>query len=244
MKDQKLSSSAKAPGWVPPAALGQILAFAAGFVDTCGYVSLSGLFTAHVTGNLVLIGASLAGHLGGGMVSKLVALPVFCLLVVVTRLAVARLKYLPLQKTLSVVLMVEAVFLLGFLAMGVAFGPFPDADSLIAIATGMLGVAAMAIQNAMARILLGTQVPSTVMTGNVTQLVLDCVDIVGRRSSVELRQAARARAKKMAPVILTFVIGAVAGALCYDAFGFWCLAAPTVAVFVGGWLVQGGRHAA
>lgn len=237
------SVAGTASNWTPPASLGQILAFAAGFADTCGFVSLSGLFTAHVTGNLVLIGASLAGVQEGGMISKLVALPVFCLLVIVTRIAVARMQYLPRQTTLAVILAVEALFLLGFMSLGVIFGPFASADSLIAIATGMLGVAAMAIQNATARILLGTQVPSTVMTGNVTQLVLDLVDIFARRVSMDGRQAARSRVKKMAPVILSFVIGAAAGALGYGAIGFWCLAAPTFVVFAASWLVRTSKCA-
>jgi uncharacterized membrane protein YoaK (UPF0700 family) len=37
-----------------------LLAFNAGYVDTFGFLSLHGLFTAHVTGNFVTIGAALA----------------------------------------------------------------------------------------------------------------------------------------------------------------------------------------
>ena len=38
-----------------------VLAAIAGYVDTLSFVALFGLFTAHVTGNFVLIGAETAG---------------------------------------------------------------------------------------------------------------------------------------------------------------------------------------
>ncbi len=41
--------------------LAPLRAFTAGFVDTTGFVALFGLFTAHVTGNFVLIGAVYCG---------------------------------------------------------------------------------------------------------------------------------------------------------------------------------------
>ena len=37
-----------------------LLSFTAGYVDTAGFLALQGLFTAHVTGNFVTLGASLA----------------------------------------------------------------------------------------------------------------------------------------------------------------------------------------
>jgi len=40
-----------------------ILSLNGGYVDTAGYLALQGLFTAHVTGNFVTLGATLgAGH--------------------------------------------------------------------------------------------------------------------------------------------------------------------------------------
>ena len=53
-----------------------ILALIAGYVDTLGFVALFGLFTAHVTGNFVLIGAEVAG-VGQGALLKLLAFPAF-----------------------------------------------------------------------------------------------------------------------------------------------------------------------
>ena len=63
-----------------------VLSFNAGYVDTAGYLALQGLFTAHVTGNFVTIGAALVFGTSG-VVAKLLALPVFCLVIVATRLA-------------------------------------------------------------------------------------------------------------------------------------------------------------
>ena len=69
--------------WRPPLPL--LLRLNAGFVDTAGFLALQGLFTAHVTGNFVTLGASLLFG-ATGAVAKLLALPVFCLVVIMTRL--------------------------------------------------------------------------------------------------------------------------------------------------------------
>jgi len=62
-----------------------LLSLNAEFVDTAGFLALQGLFTAHVTGNFVTLGASLV--LGtSGAVAKLLALPVFCVVVMAVRL--------------------------------------------------------------------------------------------------------------------------------------------------------------
>jgi uncharacterized membrane protein YoaK (UPF0700 family) len=39
--------------------LAALLSFTGGFVDTTGFLGLQGLFTAHVTGNFVTLGATL-----------------------------------------------------------------------------------------------------------------------------------------------------------------------------------------
>ena len=54
-----------------------LLSVNAGYLDTAGFLALQGLFTAHVTGNFVTIGAALVFGTSG-VVAKLLALPVFC----------------------------------------------------------------------------------------------------------------------------------------------------------------------
>lgn len=62
-----------------------LLTLNAGYVDTAAFLALQGLFTAHVTGNFVTLGASLV--LGtSGAIAKLLALPVFCVVVIATRM--------------------------------------------------------------------------------------------------------------------------------------------------------------
>jgi uncharacterized membrane protein YoaK (UPF0700 family) len=67
-----------------------LLSFTAGFVDTASFLGLEGLFTAHVTGNFVTLGATLV-YGTHGVLAKLLALPEFVLVVALTRLAGAAL---------------------------------------------------------------------------------------------------------------------------------------------------------
>ncbi len=65
------------------------LGFLAGYVDTLGFVALFGLFTGHVTGNFVLIGAEMAHPQGGPLLMKFLAFPAYILGVAVARLQIA-----------------------------------------------------------------------------------------------------------------------------------------------------------
>jgi uncharacterized membrane protein YoaK (UPF0700 family) len=65
-------------------------------------------------------------------------------------------------------------------ALAINFGPFQNGDSwqaVITVITGMVLVAAMATQNAVHRVYLGSAPPSTLMTGTTTQVMLDLADL-------------------------------------------------------------------
>ena len=208
--------------------LAPLRAFTAGFVDTTGFIALFGLFTAHVTGNFVLIGASLA-EFHDGIIAKLLALPVFIIVVVAAHLYVIRQQRRE-RDAAGVLMIAECVFLAAFMAAGLAASPFLDADAPVTIATGMLAVTAMAVQNAGARSVFATLSPTTVMTGNVTQIVIDLVDLALSPSKAA---EVKPRLKKMIPAVLTFTLGALGAALAYLAIGFWCLLIPIAAIIAG-----------
>ena len=202
-----------------------LLSFNAGFVDTTGFLGLQGLFTAHVTGNFVTLGAALVFGTQG-IIAKLIALPEFLIVIVLVRLIGTALTTRRLP-TSRLVLAAEVAFLLAFFLLAVEFGPFPDSDSPTALITGFTGVAAMAIQNTIQRVHLAGFPPTTIMTGNTTQAALDAVDLikgVNRKQGV----AIRARLAGILSGIFYFALGCAAAAGLYFLFGFWSLAVPVV----------------
>ncbi|RQZ09647.1 DUF1275 domain-containing protein [Burkholderia sp. Bp9031] len=206
-----------------------ILAAVAGFVDTLSFVALFGLFTAHVTGNFVLIGAGIAGF-GQGVVLKLSVFPAFVCGVIAASLIARSLSARPAWQGTRALHMVQAVLLLGFCAAGVWATPVTQSDSLPVLVAGIVGTFAMGVQNAHPRVIARAGVPNTVMTGNVTQAILDVVDLLSAGTADSARAAARARFGKMLPAIVAFALGAACGALGFRYVGFWALLAPVGAL--------------
>jgi uncharacterized membrane protein YoaK (UPF0700 family) len=194
-------------GW-----LATLLSFNGGYVDTAGFMALHGLFTAHVTGNFVTLGASLVFGTSG-TIAKLLALPVFCLVIVLTRLFahVLRRNALPVMRIMLSLKLVLLV-IVSFLAL--RYGPFRDGDSDIAILMGMTLVSAMAIQNAAHRVHLAQMPPSTLMTGTTTQIMLDVADLIHGLDG-EAASQLRARLGRMSLSVVSFALGCAGAALFY-----------------------------
>jgi uncharacterized membrane protein YoaK (UPF0700 family) len=208
-----------------------LLSLNAGFVDTAGFLALQGLFTAHVTGNFVTLGASLV--LGtSGAVAKLLALPVFCIVVIAVRLLSSAL--LRRQRpALKIILGLKVILLIAGAVLAIHFGPFHNGDAWQAVVTGMVLVAAMAIQNAAHRIHLGSAPPSTLMTGTTTQIMIDLADMIQAPTPAERPGA---RLLGMSTNIVVFAAGCAAAALLYARVGVWCFVVPPVLGFAATFL--------
>src|SRR5947207_1207808 len=157
--------------WLLPA----VLSTTAGAVDVIGFLALGGLFTAHITGNVVVVAAHYVTG-GFGEVGPLLAVPVFIAVLGVVTLAsaaAAKAGYGPRRGLLAL----HAALLAGCLGLGAQFGPFTDADRPMAVLVGMLAVAAMATQNALVRLALPGTPSTAVKTTNTTQLVVDLATI-------------------------------------------------------------------
>src|SRR5205823_12011512 len=126
-----------------------VLSFTAGYVDTAVFVGLFGLFTAHVTGNFVLIGSELV-HASGEVWPKLLAFPAFILAVAVAVKVTEALERRH-QAPVPILLYIEAALLLAAFA-AVEAHHHGDATDASALVGGMLAAAAMGMQNAMMRL--------------------------------------------------------------------------------------------
>jgi uncharacterized membrane protein YoaK (UPF0700 family) len=200
------------------------LAFIAGIVDVVGFVALFGLFTSHFTGNFVVIGQEIITH-SLRLIAELIAIPVFVLVVALTRLVVLsceRRGHSGFRASLAL----QIAMLVGCMSVGVAASPITDPAAVASVVAAQLGVAAMAIQNAICRVIFPAHPPTTVMTINLTQASVDLVDM--NRGVPGLSDTARARFYRTAPVIGTFSGGVIFGAYGYLFASFWCLAIPIV----------------
>jgi uncharacterized membrane protein YoaK (UPF0700 family) len=201
------------------ASLPVVQSLTAGYADTGGFLALKGLFTSHVTGNFVTLGAALVSG-NSGALAKTLALPMFCLAVLLCRLFGFRLKAAgrPVLRSL-----LELQLLLLTLAAGLAAwrGPFDDPDRGWALLLGMTLVAAMAMQNAAHRAHLAHTPPSTIMTGTTTQIMLDVAELLhGVRP--EVAALTKARFQRLTLSVAVFATGCGLAALMYAQVGTWC----------------------
>lgn len=224
---------ADATGFRHERAITFVLGGVAGYVDTASFFALFGLFTAHVTGNLVTAGSALAQRTQDGLAAKLAMLPIFMIAVGLAT-AIIQAKRRRGKDPLVVLFAVMTAMLAVFWAFGVALQAHidgPDAPAVIVV--GGAGVIALGFQNALMRAALGTLSPTTMMTGNLTQLSIDLVHLVAASTTDPVarareRQASLGNLAKFGWPLLGFVLGAAAGAWVTGAVGLWSLSAPTV----------------
>lgn len=214
------------------------MAFVGGYVDVIGFVLLFGLFVAHATGNLVMLGVALAGD-AGGLSTKLLALPVFVAAGAATY-ALIRWRNARGRTCEALVLGLQAALLLAFMLLTAWVLPGAAADRPGVMLASLVGVTAMAVQNVGARVVFAQMAPTTMMTGNVTQIAIDLVDLAVARGRPDA--TLKARMLKTWPPVGAFALGALGGAVGVLVAGAWSLLPAVVVVAILGGLHARTRH--
>ena len=139
----------------------------------------------------------------------------------------------PVPFTRRVLLVIQALLLASFLGFGAWFGPFADPNSSMAVFVGMLGVSAMATQNAVVRLALPGHPTTAVMSTNAAQLAVDLAMLARCLFQPVKVNEIRSRAGLITLAVLGFVVGVVTGAILEIHFGLWSLTFPSILAVSG-----------
>ncbi|MBD2149239.1 DUF1275 domain-containing protein [Pseudanabaena sp. FACHB-1277] len=223
---------------------GFLLSWVAGFVDTSAFIILFGVFTAHVTGNIALAGSSFVSSDTETTITRLLMLPTFVITVALTSL-IARYARSKNWCVFGILLSVEAIALAVFLFLGMTLSPalLLDVQEDLILPIGISGVVAMAIQNALmkeARGVFRSYIPTTVMTGNTTQLTIDVVQYLSAKfakvqTEITSSEAAESleRIGRFVPTIVGFALGGLLAAIfVLVSETWWSLALPLVIITI------------
>jgi uncharacterized membrane protein YoaK (UPF0700 family) len=212
-----VSAPPRSEKWLPT-----LLSVIAGMVDLTGFLSLGNLFTAHITGNLVVIGALVVRH-GRINPPQILAIPVFILAVAATWLF-ARASGRFGHGLRRLLLLVQFLLLACLLVFSVIAKPSADPHGLMAGIAAMMAVSAMACQFALLRLTLPVAPSTAVMTGNLTNTVLSFLDRQSRTQ--HLMAGDTERLTDSLQLLIGFFGGCVVAAAAVSYLGDWAWSLP------------------
>jgi uncharacterized membrane protein YoaK (UPF0700 family) len=206
------------------ARLPPLLSVIAGMVDLTGFFTLGHIFTAHITGNLV-VAAAAAVHGGPFNLAQTLAIPVFMLaLAAVWLIAQASQRRGPSLARL--LLWVQLLLLTAVLIFSLVARPSADPTGLAAGITVMIAVSAMACQYALLRLAIPGAISTAVMTGNLTNTVLSLMDLLSGDRALLPVDAGRLR--RSWHLLLGFLLGCVVSASAVSVLGDWTWSLPVL----------------
>jgi len=202
--------------WMPT-----LLSVIAGMVDVIGFLSL-GIFTAHVTGNIVVIGALMVRHSRVNP-AQILAVPVFILAVAATWLIAktSRKRGTGLMRPL---LVIQFLLITCLLIFSVVTRPSTDPHGLMATIAAMIAVTAMGCQFALLRLALPVAPSTAVMTGNLTNAVLALVD--SSSQTEPLMESDSKRLRGALHLLAGFFVGCVLATAALMYLGDWAWSLP------------------
>jgi len=199
-----------------------LLSVIAGMVDLTGFFMLGNIFTAHITGNLVLV-AAVAVRGGPLNPAQALAIPVFMLAVAVVWL-IARGSGRRGPDQARLLLLIQFLLLTGVLIFSVIANPSASPHGLMAGIAVMIAVSAMACQYALLRLAIPGAISTAVMTGNLTNTVLSLMDKLSADHPLMTIDAERL--KRSLLLLFGFLVGCCVAAAAISLLGDWAWSFP------------------
>lgn len=176
-----------------------MLTFTTGVIDAASYLGLGHVFTANMTGNIVLLGFGIAGGSGLPVISPMVSLAAFLIGAALGGRMAGALPARTLHLSRSILIEIGVVLLAAVLALVLDVTPDRfSGDLVIALLAFSMGV-----RNATVRRVKVADLTTTVLTMTLTGLAADS-PLAGGDGQGSGRRAA---------AVLAMLLGAIAGAL-------------------------------
>jgi uncharacterized membrane protein YoaK (UPF0700 family) len=205
-----------------------LLSFVAGFADTSTFVGADGLFSAHITGNFVVFAYDIVTNQMSSSWIKLISFPAFILSVIFSTLIVDNSNIY--KKGTNRLLILESFLLITAGGM-TYFYRYENIAYLLKVIIPLLVVFALGLQNAFGRFSVKEILaPTTVMTGNVTQLFIDMTNYL--ELSEQRKQEFTLRIINGIYVILPFLLGCLTGGLITKSIGLSSIVFAGILIFI------------
>jgi uncharacterized membrane protein YoaK (UPF0700 family) len=194
-----------------------ILSYVAGYADTSTFIGADRLFSAHVTGNFVILAYEIVTNQinGSWFWSKLISFPVFILAVFLSAQMIGEVN--DDWKTMNRFMILEGILLItsGLLSW---IYRHENTNSIPNELIPMMVVFAMGLQNAFGRYFTKEVLaPTTIMTGNTTQFIMDLGAYLKNKN--QGKQMLKQKLVRGLYIILPFLIGCFSGAFITKAVG-------------------------
>jgi uncharacterized membrane protein YoaK (UPF0700 family) len=234
------------PAGVPRIALvAPALAAVAGFVDAVGFITLRGLFVAHMSGNSVKFGVSAGrGNLSAAAPAG-VAVVLFVVGVAIGTVAAELAARRRIASLAATTLTLQGALILAFMLYGqtILVGKQVAGRSLSGFyVLAALGVVSMGMQTSALRQLAGRTISTTYVTGVLTSLTQEATNylfwlrdgprrderhsFLSRVLRLGSRGDSRDRVLLLGAVWLTYVAGGILGSFCDSQVELWSLLGP------------------
>src|SRR5260370_26463768 len=204
------------------ARLPALLSVSAGMADLTGFFTLGHIFTAHVTGNLV-VAAAAAVHGGTFNPAQILAIPVF-MVAVATVWLIAQASDRRGPSLARLLLLVQFLLLAAVLIFSILTRPSADPQGVAAGIAVVIAGAAMACQYALLRLAIPDAISAAVMTGNLTNTALSLMDLLSKHRALLPVDAGRLR--RSWRLLLGFLLGCVVSASAVSVLGDWTWSLP------------------
>jgi uncharacterized membrane protein YoaK (UPF0700 family) len=185
------------------------LAIIAGTTDVTTWLLLGGLFSAHITGNIVVVSADLVSRTAPHA-AQVLAIPAFIVITILATLLATALGR-DRHRTEIALIALQTALLVAAWALGLTTTASADPYGAFALLIGLCAVSAMAFQNSFLHLCLNRPVSTAVMTGNTVAATIALVDMTLQRGHVD--PGVRTMWWSTWPLVVGFILGCFLGAL-------------------------------